>query len=333
MSALSSATSTALARSPSSAGPASRHGSSSSHRTASVTKGSADRTRPGSAAAGASCSAGRCAEPNGSRTVNVLPSPSRDAAEIVPPCSATSSRASASPMPEPSAERPRAPRTWWNRSNSSSRSAAGMPMPVSATSSTAVVAVAAQPDGDAAVEGELERVGQQVEDDLLPALPVDPHRLVQRRRRTVNARPARSTADRNMPASSAVSALRSVGANRACIRPACSREKSSRVFTSLPSRSPLRWATSSSAATSGGGQHGGMGAQLLDRALHQGERRAELVADAGEELRLRPVQLRERLRAAAFGFVGAGRCRARSRSGRRAPRRSRGSARRRGGTG
>ena len=45
-----------------------------------------------------------------------------------------------------------------------------------------------------------------------------------------------------------VKAPRSSGSKLACIRPASILEKSSRVFTSLPSRRPLRWITSSSPA-------------------------------------------------------------------------------------
>ena len=69
-----------------------------------------------------------------------------------------------------------------------------------------------QRDGDLALEGELEGVGQEVEDDLLPHLPVHEDRLGQRR--TVHhepqpgplARPTRKTLAR-----SAVKAARSVG--------------------------------------------------------------------------------------------------------------------------
>src|SRR5918997_619670 len=44
-----------------------------------------------------------------------------------------------------------------------------------------VAAVADQPDGNGAVQGELERIRQQVEHDLLPHLPVDGDGLVERR--------------------------------------------------------------------------------------------------------------------------------------------------------
>ena len=89
---------------------------------------------------------------------------------------------------------------------------AGMPMPVSRTASTACVVATVQRDRDLAVEGELERVREEVEDDLLPHLAVDvrPARRAARAS-SVERRPARSTAERNTLASSRVSAARSVG--------------------------------------------------------------------------------------------------------------------------
>ena len=46
------------------------------------------------------------------------------------------------------------------------------------------------------------------------------------------------------------------------------------------------------------------GAQLVDRAQHQRQRGAELVADVGEEVGLGAVQLGERLGPPPFGLVG-----------------------------
>jgi hypothetical protein len=66
---------------------------------------------------------------------------------------------------------------------------------------------------------------------------------------TSKASPARSIAARKTLASSAVNVPRSTGSKRACIRPASMREKSSRLFTSRPSRSALRWMTSTSSRT------------------------------------------------------------------------------------
>ena len=45
---------------------------------------------------------------------------------------------------------------------------------------------------------------------------------------------------------------------------------------------------------------------VLDRPEHQRQRRAEFMADVGKEGRLRPVELRQRLRAPAFLLIGLG---------------------------
>ena len=68
-----------------------------------------------------------------------------------------------------------------------------------------------QLDRDLPLEGELERVREEVEDDLLPHLAVDVDRRPAAGQSTSNASPARSIADRKTLASSAVSAARSVG--------------------------------------------------------------------------------------------------------------------------
>ena len=69
-----------------------------------------------------------------------------------------------------------------------------------------------QTNVDIAVQGELKGVAHEVQDDLLPHLPIDVDRL--RERRAIHdqsqARPSR-TAERKMLASSAVRAARSVG--------------------------------------------------------------------------------------------------------------------------
>ena len=44
-----------------------------------------------------------------------------------------------------------------------------------------IAVIATHPDGDGALEGELQRVGEQVEHHLLPHLAVQIHRLVERR--------------------------------------------------------------------------------------------------------------------------------------------------------
>ncbi len=83
-------------------------------------------------------------------------------------------------MPLPSNERPCWPSMRWKRSNRRGSSRLGMPLPVSLTRSSAPRAVAARRTVDAALEGELEGVGEEVEDDLLPHVPIDVDRLRQR---------------------------------------------------------------------------------------------------------------------------------------------------------
>ena len=73
---------------------------------------------------------------------------------------------------------------------------------------------------------------------------------------TISRRPARSHAERKLLARSAVNVARSVGSKTARTRPASMREKSSSVFTSLRSRSPLRLTTP---AGCGGGRQIGAG--------------------------------------------------------------------------
>ncbi|CAM4304791.1 hypothetical protein COSO111634_36595 [Corallococcus soli] len=65
--------------------------------------------------------------------VKVLPSSTTLSTRTSPPCCATSSLTSASPMPVPSWVRPRALCTRWKRSKRWGSSWAGMPVPVSVT--------------------------------------------------------------------------------------------------------------------------------------------------------------------------------------------------------
>ena len=70
----------------------------------------------------------------GSSKARTDPRPSSLVAEMVPPCSSTSSRARDRPIPVPPNRRVLELSTWWNRSKIRSRSASGMPIPVSWTS-------------------------------------------------------------------------------------------------------------------------------------------------------------------------------------------------------
>ena len=79
------------------------------------------------------------------------------------------------------------------------------------------------------------------------------------------------------------------------MRPASMREKSSSVLTSFSRRRPLRCATSSAVAASAGSALVALVEQILQRAEHQRQRRAELVRHVREERRLRAVELGQRL--------------------------------------
>ena len=87
----------------------------------------------------------------------------------------------------------------------------GMPVPVSLTLELDAIVRRRRRDRDAPLEGELEGVGQEVEDDLLPHVPVDVDRLGQGGQSTTSASPARSQAERKLLASSAVKVARSIG--------------------------------------------------------------------------------------------------------------------------
>ena len=232
--------------------------------------------------------------PKGTVTMKALPRPTSLSTLTSPPWSRTSSLTKASPMPLPSKERPRALLTRWKRSNSRGSSSAGMPVPVSRTVSRTAVADHSQRNLDLALEGELEGVGEEVQHDLLPHLAVDVDRLRERRAIDDQLSPARSTAERKTLASSAVRVERSVGSNEAWMRPASIREKSSSVLTSLSSRSALRCASSSRSRFSAR-QARRVRERVLERPHHERQRRAELVADVGEELRLQLVELGELL--------------------------------------
>ena len=166
----------------------------------------------------------------------------------------------------------------------------------------AYASCAPQAHRDLACEGELESVGEQVEHDLLPHLPIDIDRLVEiARNRPRSAKPARSIAERKVLARSRVKQRRSVGSIEACTRPASMREKSSSELTSFSSRSELRCASSQPLAQLR--RQSRIGAGLLERPEHQRERGAKLVADIGEERGLGAIDLGQGLGAPALRLV------------------------------
>ncbi len=127
--------------------------------------------------------------------MNVLPLPGELTRRISPPRSREISRLIASPSPVPPYFRLVLPSACWNASKMICCLSGGMPMPVSETeiASTADARFRSsfsvfQPalhrlhrQRDLALLGELERVGEQVLDDLLEPLRVGVDRLGQRR--------------------------------------------------------------------------------------------------------------------------------------------------------
>ena len=95
--------------------------------------------------------------------------------------------------------------------------------------------------GDPSLERELERVRQQIQDDLLPHLPIDVHGPVERR--AVDVEREAAAFDRRSERAGQINREagrdRSARTSRAC-GPASMREKSSSEFTSLRSRSWFR---------------------------------------------------------------------------------------------
>ena len=66
----------------------------------------------------------------------------------------------------------------------------------------------------------------------------------------------------------------------------------------------MRCATSTSAVALGGSPRLGLGQHVLERTEHQGQRRAELVADVGEERGLGAIDFGQRFGATALLLVG-----------------------------
>ena len=148
----------------------------------------------------------------------------RETAKSVPrpgSLSTRTGRRAASPAPGPAPARCRCPRRcgpWHLRRGGSARTVAAARAPGCRCRCRATVELGAARRAPRAVTAispskrELERVGEQVEDDLLPHVAVDVDRLGKRRAvdRRASGRPARQ-AERKLLASSAVSAARSIG--------------------------------------------------------------------------------------------------------------------------
>ena len=163
--------------------------------------------------------------------------------------------------------------------------------------------IGAELDLDLALEGELEGIGDQVQNDLLPHVPVHVNRLRERGQSTVRFSPALSVAARKTLASSAVNAARSVGSNTAC-DPARldAGEVQQRVHQA---QEPQAVAVDHLQLAFGRRRKVGVaaGQQIFHRSEHEGQRRAKFVADVAEEGGLGPVDLGQRFGALALFLV------------------------------
>ena len=188
-------------------------------------------------------SAGRCALPRGIETVNVVPWPSARAhghRAAVQPHELVHQR-QADPRALVRARARARARGGSARTGAAAR-ARGCPCRCRRTASSTRSPRRRSVDRDRALERELERVRQQVEDDLLPHVAIDEDGLAAAARTSTTQLEARALDRRrgSALARSLVSAARSVGSYDACARPASMRAKSSRLFTSFSSRSSLR---------------------------------------------------------------------------------------------
>ena len=239
-------------------------------------------------------------------------------------------------MPEPSNVRLSGPRSDGSARTGVGSSDCGMPTPVSRTIDSRNRPSAELRDSTAIspVEGELEGVREEVEDDLLPHVAIDIDRLGQVGAidAQARARPVRSPT-RKFDARFAGQLRRGPSARSSRrSRPASMREKSSRRIDQLEQPKAVAVGDLELLAMRRRQSAGASLEHVLDRPEHQRQRRAELVADVGEEGRLGAVELRQRLGAPALLLIGLRRWRSPPRSGRRRDRGSRGSCRRTGGT-
>ena len=169
-----------------------------------------------------------------------------------------------------------------------------MPVPVSRTVSAARSPRRCERDPDLPLERELERVREQVENDLLPHVAIDEDRLVERldaelepQAGVLDRRPegARQIAGQGGEIGGLVGGLEAPGLD--------AREVEQRV-DQLEQPQPVA-VHETPALDVGGRQRFRLGESVLRRPQHQGQRRPELVADVAEERRLGAIDLRQRL--------------------------------------
>ena len=167
-----------------------------------------------------------------------------------------------------------------------------------------LVPLHALPDGDLPLEGELQGVGEEIEDDPLPHVAVDVDRLAQVRsvdlELDARALEGRAEASREVPG-----VAREVGGAEDRVGPARlePRELQQRIHQSLQAQ---RVAADELQLPAGVLGDRGRGAQLVQRPEQEGERGPELVADVVEEGGLGSVELGKRLGPSLLLLEGPG---------------------------
>ena len=158
---------------------------------------------------------------------------------------------------------------------------------------------------DAADEGVLHRVGEQVDDDLLPHARVDVGRPGHRRAVHGEPQPRPLGGGAEDPGELGGEG-RDVGLHAHRVRPSRLDAGEVEQVVDQALQTPAV-AQGQLQLLAGGVGHGlgGVRQDVADRAEEQRQRRPQLVADVGEERRLRPVELGERLRPQALGLEGA----------------------------
>ena len=109
----------------------------------------------------------------------MVPTPSWLSAVMVPPCKPTSSLTNAKPIPLPSVDRARAVLDAMETFEEPGHLRGRDSDPGVGDRDDRIGVLAADPDRDGALEGVLQRIGEQVEHHLLPHLTVQMHRLVE----------------------------------------------------------------------------------------------------------------------------------------------------------
>ena len=224
--------------------------------------------------------------------VNVEPRPSVLSTDTWPPSKVASLRTRGSPRPVPRTRLCTGLSSWVNSSKMRSWSSAAMPIPVSATEQTTDAPSGGQPGGhpDLAALGELQRVRDEVAQDLRRPCPRRCAGAARRRAPRTRGPPTRCTSSgRSMPRRAPKRFLRSNSAGRTTVLPASTFARSSRSFTSSDrSSAALRMKPTCRAcsAVSGPSRSSSRSArQRQDRV----QRRAELVAHVRQEARLQLV--------------------------------------------